>query len=126
VAGKKLWANKEKMATTISGSGKILVTDEAFAKLCLMNYWERWTSNKSAQWMDVYGGNTHCKVWSNDMCQRFDEICRQINPQCESKEPKAMEVAFLDYVMEQHSRGTKQGRPGTQEPRTKDQSSSMS
>jgi vancomycin resistance protein YoaR len=37
VTGKKLWANKEKMATTISNSGKILVTDGAFTGLCLMN-----------------------------------------------------------------------------------------
>jgi hypothetical protein len=81
VAGKKLWANKDKMVTTISNSGKILVTDEAFAELCLLNYWERWTSNKSAQWTDVCGGNTHFKGWSNDAYQRFDEICRQINTQ---------------------------------------------
>jgi hypothetical protein len=81
VAGKKLWANKDKMVTTISNSGKILVTDEAFAELCLLNYWERWTSNKSAQWTDACGGNTHFKGWSNDAYQRFDEICRQINTQ---------------------------------------------
>jgi hypothetical protein len=81
VAGKKLWANKDKMVTTISNSGKILVTDEAFAELCLLNYWERWTSNKSAQWTDACGGNTHFKGWSNDAYQRFDKICRQINTQ---------------------------------------------
>jgi hypothetical protein len=115
VAGEKLWANKDKVVTTISHSGKILVTDEAFTKLCLLNYWERRTSNKSAQWTDAHGGNTHFKGWSNDTHLRFDKICRQINTQRESKESKVMEVGFLDYAMEQHSRGTKWTRSGIQE-----------
>jgi hypothetical protein len=88
----------------------ILVTDEAFAELCILNYWEKWTSNKSAQRMDARGGNTHFRGWSNDANQRFDEVCNRIKKQHKSKESKAMEDAFMDYAMEQHSRGTKQGR----------------
>jgi hypothetical protein len=112
VAGKKIWGNKDKIDSTISDSGKITVTDEAFAELCIQNYWERWTSNKSAQWTDARGGNTHFKGWSNDAYQKYDETCRRIKAQRETTESKAMEMAFLDYAMEQHSRGTKRGRSG--------------
>ena len=100
------------MATTISDSGKILVTDEAFGELCILNYWEKWTSNKSTQWTDARGGNSHFRGWSNDAYQRFDEVCNRIKKQRKSKESKAMEVAFLDYTTEQHSWGTKRGRSG--------------
>jgi hypothetical protein len=100
------------MATTISNSNKILVTDEAFAELCILNYWERWTSKKSAQWTDARRGNTHFRGWSNDAYQRFNEICNRIKEERETKESKAMEEAFLDYTVEQHSRGTKQVRSG--------------
>lgn len=112
MAGKKLWANKDKMATTISASGKITITDEAFAELCILNYWERWTSNKSAQWTDARGGNTHFRGWSNDAYQKFDEICNRIKKQRETTESKAMEEAFVEYATEQHGRGTKRGRSG--------------
>jgi hypothetical protein len=112
VAGKKLLANKDKMATTISDSGKISVTDEAFAELCILNYWERWTSNKSAQWTYARGGNTHFRGWSDEAYQRFDEICNIIKKQGETRDLKATEEAFLDYAMEQHSQGTKPGRSG--------------
>jgi hypothetical protein len=109
VAGKKLWANKDKPAGMISGSGNILVTDEAFTKLCLLKYyWDRWTANKSAQWTDGCGGNTYFKGWSSDVYLRFDGICRKINARCKSKESKSLEVAFLDYAMDQCTRAMAQ------------------
>jgi hypothetical protein len=114
VAGETLWANKDKMATSILDSGKILVTDEAFAKVCILNYWERWTSYKSLQWTDAHGGNTHFRGCNNDAYQRFNKICNIIKRQRKSKELKAMEEAFLEYAREQHSWGTKQGRFGIQ------------
>jgi ribosome-associated translation inhibitor RaiA len=112
VAGKKSWANKDKMATTILDGGKISVTDEAFAELCILNSWERWTSNKSAQWANAPGGNIHFRGWSKDAYQRFDEICKKIKRQRKSNKSKAMEEAFLEYATEQHSWNTKQGRSG--------------
>jgi len=115
VAGKKMWANKDKMASTISDGGKISVTDEAFTELCLLNYWDRWTGNKSAKWTDARGGNTHFKGWSNLAYQKFDEICRRISKQRESDECKAMEVAFLEFATEHYSRGTKRTRTELQE-----------
>jgi hypothetical protein len=75
VAGKKLWANKYRMASGISDSGKILVT--TFTKLCLLKYWDRWTANKSAQWTDSPGGNTQFKGWGSDVYLIFGGICRQ-------------------------------------------------
>ena len=115
VAGKKMWANKDKMASTISDGGKISVTDEAFTELCLLNYWDRWTGNKCAQWTNARGGNTHCKGWSNEAYLKFDVICRRIKEQRESRQSKAMELAFLEFATEQYSRGTKRTRSGLEE-----------
>jgi hypothetical protein len=119
---KKLWASKDKMVPTILDSRKILNTDEAFAELGILNYWERWTSTKSAQWMDTHGGNTHFRGWSNDAYQSFDEVCKRIKKQLASKESKAVEETFLEYATEQHNQGIKPGRSGIQK---KDQSCLM-
>jgi hypothetical protein len=41
-AGKKVWTAKAKVSNTISGSGLITPSDEAFTLLCLENYWAKW------------------------------------------------------------------------------------
>ena len=115
VAGKKVWTKKDKMTSTITEGGKISVTDEAFTELCLLNYWDKWTKNNSAQWTDARGGNTHFKGWSNDAYLKFDEICRHIQTQRDTEDSKAMEETFRDYAVQQYRRGTKQARSGIQE-----------
>jgi hypothetical protein len=50
VAGKKVWTGRDKMACAITDGGKITVTDEAFTELCLLNYWDKWSTNKPAKW----------------------------------------------------------------------------
>jgi hypothetical protein len=90
--------------------GKISVTDEAFTELGLLNYWEKWTENKPAKWMDSRKGNCSFKEWSNDAYQQFDSICKRIRAQRETDESKAMEVLFLDYAIEQYGRNTKRSR----------------
>jgi hypothetical protein len=91
-----------------------LVTNKAFAELSILHYWERWTSNKSAQWRDVHEGNTAFRGLSNDVYKRFDEVRNRIKKQCKSNKLKAMEEAILEYATDQHSRCTKRGRFGIQ------------
>ncbi len=110
VAGKKLWTNKDKMGNTITEGGKISVTDEAFTELCLLNYWEKWTAEKDAQWTDSRGGNSHFKGWSTDAYVKFDEICKRVHAQRTTEASKAMEIIFLDYANEKYGRGTKRNR----------------
>jgi len=112
VAGKKVWTNKDKMTSTITEGAKISITDEAFTELCLLNYWNKWTKNESAQWTDARGGNTHFKGWNNDAYLKFDGICRRISTQRETEDSKAMEEKFRDYAVKQYRRGSMQSRSG--------------
>ena len=110
VAGKKVWTSKDKMACAITDGGKISVTDEAFAELCLLNYWNKWTKNQPAKWTDSRGGNCSFKGWSNDAYQQFDSICKRVRAQRETDASKAMEVLFLDYAIKHYGLGTKRTR----------------
>ena len=112
VAGKKVWTSRDKMACTITDGGKITITDEAFTELCLLNYWDKWSTKGPAKWTDARKGNCSFKGWSNDAYQQFDSICNRIRAQRETDESKAMEMGFLDYAIKQYGRGTKQTRTG--------------
>jgi hypothetical protein len=57
VAGKKVWTSRDKMACAITDGGKITITDEAFTELCLLNYWDKWSTNRPAKWTDARKGN---------------------------------------------------------------------
>jgi hypothetical protein len=108
VARKKVWTGRDKMACAVTDGGKIIITDETFTKLCLLNYWDKWSANRPAKWTDAHKGNCSFKGWNNDAYQQFDSICNQIRVQRERDELKAMELVFLDYAMELYGRGTKQ------------------
>jgi hypothetical protein len=112
VAGKKAWTGRDKIACAITDGGKITITDEAFAELCLLNYWDKWSANRPAKWKDARKGNCSFKGWSNDAYQQFNSICNRIRAQREIDESKAMELVFLDYAIKQYGHGTKRTRSG--------------
>jgi hypothetical protein len=112
VARKKVWTSKDKMACAIADGGKISITDKAFAQLCLLNYWVKWSENKPAKWTDLRKGNCSFKGCSNDAYQQFDSICKWIRVQRETDKSKAMEVLFLDCAIKQYGRGTKRTQSG--------------
>jgi len=98
------------MAHTITEGGKISVTDEAFTELCLMNYWDKWTKNESAQWTDARGGNAHFKGWSNAAYLNFDDICKRIQKQRNTEDSMDMENKFREYAVDKYRSGTKRSR----------------
>jgi hypothetical protein len=53
VAGKKVWTSRDKLACAITDGGKITITDVAFTELCLLNYWDKWSANRPAKWMEL-------------------------------------------------------------------------
>jgi hypothetical protein len=95
------------MACAITDGGKILITDEAFTQLCLLNYWDKRSANRPAKWTDAHKRNCSFKGWSNNAYQQFDSICNWIRAQRETDKLKAMELVFLDYAIKQYGRGTK-------------------
>jgi hypothetical protein len=57
VAGKKVWTSRNKMACAITDGGKITMTDKVFTELCLLKYWDKWSTNRPAKWIDARKGN---------------------------------------------------------------------
>ena len=81
VAGKKLWTPRAMVKSTITESGKVTITDEAFTELCILNYYDKWIHNGDLKWTDSRGGNCNYKGWKNEGYVKFDNICRRIAEQ---------------------------------------------
>ena len=52
-AGKKVFTDRDKIVATVTEGGKVSVTDEAFAELCCINYWDKWLYSGKALWTDL-------------------------------------------------------------------------
>ena len=57
ITGKRKFSAQAKVSTTISGSGFVTVSDEAFAEVVVMNYWDRWFNKRTAKWTDACSSN---------------------------------------------------------------------
>jgi hypothetical protein len=97
VAGRKVWTLREKAIKLISEAKKVVsVLDEAFAILALMNYWERWTGKgKTARWTDSKAGNYQYMGWVDAAYLQFDELCKQIREQRQTRLNKKLEQMYL-------------------------------
>ncbi len=69
--------------------------DEAFTILALMNYWERWTGNGTARWTDSKAGNYQYMGWADAAYVQFDELCKQIREQRQTRLNKKLEQMYL-------------------------------
>jgi hypothetical protein len=81
----------------ISEAKKVVsVLDEAFTILALMNHWERWTGKgKTARWTDSKAGNYQCTGWADAAYVQFDELCKQIREQRQTRLNKKLEQMYL-------------------------------
>jgi hypothetical protein len=96
VAGQKVWTLREKAIKLISEAKKVVsVLDEAFTILALMNYWERWTGNATARWTDWKAGNYQYMFWADAAYLQFDELCKQICEQRQTRLNKKLEQMYL-------------------------------
>jgi hypothetical protein len=97
VAGQKVWTLREKAIKLISEAKKVVsVLDEAFTILALMNYWERWTGNGTARWTDSKaGGNYQYMGWADAAYLQFDELCKRICEQRQTRLNKKLEQMYL-------------------------------
>jgi hypothetical protein len=96
VAGRKVWTLREKAIKLISEAKKVVsVLDEAFTILALMNYWERWTGNGTARWTDSKSGNYQYMGWADAAYLQFDELCKRIHEQRQTRLNKKLEQIYL-------------------------------
>jgi hypothetical protein len=96
VAGRKVWTLRVKAVKLISEATKVVsVLDEAFTILALMNYWERWAGNGTARWTDSKAGNYQYMGWEDAAYLQFDELCKRICEQRQSRLNKKLEQTYL-------------------------------
>ena len=96
VAGQKVWTLREKAIKLISEAKKVVsVLDEAFTILALMNYWERWTGNGTARCTDSKAGNYQYMGWADAAYVQFDELCKRICEQRQTRLNKKLEQMYL-------------------------------
>ena len=85
VAGCRAWDHATKSTSTISGCGRVSVSDEAFAELLLLNYWDWWFKSGAARWTDSRIGNVEFQGWSVESHATFNNIYRRIQSQRANK-----------------------------------------
>jgi hypothetical protein len=91
-----VWTLGEKAIKLISEAKKVVsVLDEAFTILALMNYWERWTGNGTARWTDSKAGNYQYMGWADAAYVQFDELCKRIREQRQTRLNNKLEQMYL-------------------------------
>jgi hypothetical protein len=97
VAGRKVLTLREKAIKLISEANKVVsVLDEVFTILALMNYWERWTGKEiTARWTDSKAGNYQYMGWADAAYVQFDELCKRIREQRQTRLNKKLEQMHL-------------------------------
>lgn len=106
VAGRKVWSNKIKVSRTITESGCVTITDEAFTILAIENYWERWMDpRKSAKWTDSRRGNQQFMGWSDEAYTRYDNACKLIKTQRATPVSKQLENQFKTRARNLYANG---------------------
>jgi hypothetical protein len=91
-----VWTLGEKAIKLISEAKKVVsVLDEAFTILALMNYWERWTGNGTARWTNSKAGNYQYTGWADAAYLQFDELCKRIRKQRQTRLNKKLEQMYL-------------------------------
>jgi len=81
VAGHRKWTGNMKKTQTITECKKVSISDEAFAELLILNYWDRWFDNQPARWTDSRVGNVEYKGWPSEAHKTFNEIYNRIKQQ---------------------------------------------
>jgi hypothetical protein len=60
-----------------------------------MKYWERWTGNGTARWTDSKAGNYQYMGWADAAYVQFDELCKRICEQHQTRLNKKLEQMYL-------------------------------
>ena len=100
VAGRRYWSKELKVHMPISKCDKIKVSDEAFAELLLINYFEKWKNKGKAKWTDTRSGNFTWQGWHPDAHTTFNTICARIKRQ---REIEVEKNALVDKLFQKYA-----------------------
>ena len=111
VAGKKTFANRDKMVP-IQDGGKVSVTDEAFTALAISNYWAKWRSGGVPKWTDTWTGNSHFQGWHEDAYAEYDAMCRAVivSRANDAQRKTPYEVLFCQYAKDKYGKHARKRR----------------
>lgn len=99
VSGKKNWTPSVKVTVKISSTDKVTISDEAFAEIVLINYWDRWTTrNGKTKFTDCRNGSLEFQGWGHDGHEMYNKIYKRIQRQRMDSE-KSHEVDELFMQM---------------------------
>ena len=142
VTGKKRWTRRAKVGGLITASQLVTSTDEAFAILCLENYWDKWMTTSSkidtsdtdsedgkggrstkrrpvalTKWTDARRGHIQFGGWNDEGLSRFNTLCVQCR---ESRQDtvtcQLAEEAFLEYAIVKYGKDGDKGRMASRNP----------
>jgi hypothetical protein len=94
IADVKIWSTKVKNSKTITKSGCVTITDEAFTLLALENYWGCWFHQQLARWTDSRPGNQQFMGWSDEAYNHYDDVGKLIKKQRGTTASKTLEKEF--------------------------------
>jgi hypothetical protein len=104
VRGRRSWTTNIKISQTISGCQMVTISDEAYAELILLNYWDRWKSGGPTKWTDCRAGDILQHGWSGRAHIAFNDIYKWVQrPRGGSEEGEAAEKLFMDKARDEYS-----------------------
>lgn len=103
VAGRKNWTPAVKVNMPLSNCNKVSISDEAFAEIVLINYWNRWVHNKSTKWTDNRNGNVEYQGWNPLGHLEYNKIYKRIKSQRENPSlSELVDTLFLQQAAEEY------------------------
>ena len=113
VCGRRSWTNNIKISQTISSCQMVTISDEAYAELILVNYWDRWKSGGRTKWTDCRAGDILQHGWSGKGHKAFNNIYKRVKRQREDgDEGQAAEKLFMDMAQDEYSVTKRRRRVG--------------
>lgn len=85
VSGKKNWTPSAKVTEKLSECDKVTISDEAFAEIVLINYWDRWVDGKKTKYTDSRNGSLEFQGWGNKGHEEYNKIYKRIQNQRKNK-----------------------------------------
>ena len=78
VSGKKNWTPSVKVTLNISDCNRVTISDKAFAKIVLINYWDRWVNGGNAKFTDCRNGSLEFQGWGSNGHTLYNNIYKRI------------------------------------------------
>ena len=100
----KNWTPDAKVTIHISKCDRVTISDEAFAEIVLINYWERWTTtNGKTKYTDCRNGSLEFQGWGNTGHAMYNTIYKRIMAQRQDPDSNQnVDELFLKMASEKY------------------------